>query len=67
MIVDVDELQFPRTRGHHHHHRDCCGVAILYVPLVDVRPPVRPDIGANHAAPGADHALAERAHGQFIR
>jgi hypothetical protein len=37
------------------------------VPLVDVRRPARPNVGADHSASRADHPAAQRAHGHVIR
>jgi hypothetical protein len=41
--------------------------ATLDVPLVDVRRPIRPHIGAYHPAPGADHPAAQRPDHQAVR
>jgi hypothetical protein len=38
----------------------------LDMSLVDVRPPVWPDISTDHAAPGADHPRAERPHDRIV-
>jgi hypothetical protein len=37
------------------------------VPLIDVRSPVRPDIGADMAAAGAHHTGAERSDRRVVR